>query len=236
MDYSTISNKTNCTEVEDITNGELSERYFLLKRQHENLLSNYEATKQELHEIKRDYQIAVDAQLHLTAELETLQADEERRKIDYQSRITALQEDISTLRTERAGTSERHLNEVQKLEKQIELLKQEQMCKARESPVRDNAELEDAKEAVTLALSEAATAKAVLENTKIELAQWHVKVEELVNELAEMRAAADLRKEELRAANERENVALADLAEARAMLHQFTDNQDIQPHGKLITD
>ncbi|KAJ0180153.1 hypothetical protein K1T71_004744 [Dendrolimus kikuchii] len=231
MDYSTISNKTNCTEVEDITNSELSERYYILKKQHENLSSNYEATKQELHEIRRDYQIAVDAQLHLTTELEILQADEERRKIEYQSRITALQEDISALRTERAGNSEQHLNEVQKLERQIQILKEEQAFKTRESPVRDNSELEEAKEAVTSALTEAATAKAALENAKLEIVQWQAKVEELVNEMAEMRVAVDLRREELRAANERETVALADLAEARAMLHQCNDNQDLQPHA-----
>lgn len=62
---------------------------------------------------------------------------------------------------------------------------------------------------------------------------WRMKTEELVSEMAEIRAAAELRREELRAAGEREAAALADLAEARAMLHQCTDSQDLQSHGGL---
>lgn len=60
---------------------------------------------------------------------------------------------------------------------------------------------------------------------------FQVKVEELVTEVAELRAAAAIRKEELYAAGEREAAALTELAEARALLHQG-DSQDLEPHGK----
>ncbi|KAJ8732453.1 hypothetical protein PYW07_015052 [Mythimna separata] len=233
MDYSTISNKTaNCTEVEELTNGELSERYYSLKKQYDNLSTNYEATKQELHEARRSYQTALDVQRHLNAELESYQADEARRKNDFTSRITTLQEEISELREERTELTEKHAAEIKKFELQIRTLKEEQSLKVRESPERDNSELEEARKTVNSALSDAASAKEALEEARMEIASWRIKAEELISTMGEMRVAADLRREELRAANEREATALAELAEAKAMLHQCTDlQQDLQPHA-----
>ncbi|KOB72328.1 Protein Spindly, partial [Operophtera brumata] len=231
MDYSTISNKTNCTEAEELTNGELSEHFYLLKKQHENISRSYETTKQELHDTRRSYQTALDVQGHLSAELESLQADVERRKIEVSSRITSLQEEISQLREERTQAIERHAAEIKQLENQIRNLKEEQAIKTRESPVRDNSELDEARAAVNSALSESEAAKAALEQAKMEVVSWQMRTEELIGEMGEMRAAADLRREELRAAADREMMALGDLAEAKAMLHQFTDSQDVQPHA-----
>lgn len=235
MDYSTISNKTNCTEVEELTDGDLSQRYYLLKKQHENLSCSYDSTKQELHDTRRMYQTALEVQGHLSTELETLQVENERRKNEVNNRITALQEDISQLREERTQAVERHAAEIKKLELQIRNLKEEQAIKTRESPVRDYSELDEARAAVNSALTEAEVAKAALVEAKNEVASWQMRTEELIGELAEMRVAADLRREDLRAAADREAVALADLAEAKAMLHQFTDSQDLQPHGKAIS-
>ncbi|XP_026729889.1 protein Spindly [Trichoplusia ni] len=232
MNYSTISNKTNCTEAEELTNGELSERYYLLKKQFDNVSSSYEATKQELHDARRSYQTALDVQRHLNAELESYQADEARRKNELNLRITSLQEEISQLREERTELTERHVVEIKKYETQIRNLKEEQSLKVRESPERDNsAELEEARNAARVALSDAAAVKAALEEAKMEIASWRLKAEELVREIGEMREAAELRRDELRAANEREATAHAELAEARALLHQCTDSQDLQPHA-----
>ncbi|KAG6453527.1 protein Spindly [Manduca sexta] len=232
MDYSTISNKTNCTEAEDITNGELSERYYLLRKQFENLSSSYEITKQELYETKRSYQTALDVQGHLTAELEGYQADEQKRKSELNTRITSLQEEISALRSERSEILERHAVEVKKFENQICNLKEEQVLKVRESPERDNTELDEARAAVNIALSDAAAAKVALEEARNEIISWRMKVEELASEMGEMRASAELRREELRAANEREAATIVELAEAKAMLHQYTaEAQDAQPHA-----
>lgn len=232
MDYSTISNKTNYTEAEELTNGELSERYYLLKKQYDNLSSSYEATKQELHDARRSYQTALDVQRHLNAELESYQADEGRRKSEFTTRITNLQEEISELKEERTQLTEQHAAEISKFETQIRNLKEEQSLKVRESPERDNSELEEARKTVNSALSDAAAAKAALEEAKMEIVTWRLKAEELISEMGEMRAAADIRREELRAANEREATALAELAEAKAMLHQCTDiQQDLQPHA-----
>lgn len=236
MDYSTISNKTNCTEAEELTNGELSERYYLLKKQYDNLSHSYESTKQELHDTRRSYQTALDVQGHLSAELESLQADDEKRKNEVNNRISSLQEEISQAREEHAKVVERHTAEIKKLEFQIRNLKEEQSIKTRESPIRDTSELDEARAAVISAVSEAEAAKAALEQSQMEVASWQMKTEELIEEMGEMRAASDLRREELRAAADREAAALADLAEAKAMLHQCTDSTDLQPHGKLSID
>lgn len=231
MDYSTISNKTTFTEAEDITNGELSERYYLLKKQLENLSSSYEATKQELHDARRSYQTALDVQSHLNAELESHQADEERRRSELNARITSLQEEISELREERSETAERHANEIKKFEAEIRRLKEEQTTKVqRESPERDNGELDEVRAALANALSDANLAKAAAEEARSEIVSWRLKTEELMEEMGEIRKAAEIRREEVRAAGEREAAALADLAEARALLHQCTDSQDPQ-HG-----
>lgn len=141
MDYSTISNKTSCTEVEDITNGELSERYYLLKKQFDNLSSTYESTKQELHDTRRCYQTALDVQSHLNAELESYQADEGRKRSEVNSRITSLQEEISSLREQRTELVESHASEVKRFEEQIRRLKEEQAAVRHESPERDTTEL-----------------------------------------------------------------------------------------------
>lgn len=231
MDFSTISNKTSCTEVEDVTNGELTERYYLLKKQYEGLSTNYESTKQELYDTRRSYQTALDIQSHLNAELEGLQADEAKRRTELNLRISSLQEEMCSLRTERSEHQERHALEVKVLEKEIRDLKDQQKLKMRESPERDNSELDEARTALTSALNDAAEVKTALEEARQEVVSWKMKVEELVSELSEMRAAAEIRREEMKAANEREAVVLADLAEARAMLHQCTDSQDLQPHA-----
>ncbi|KAL0840736.1 hypothetical protein ABMA28_015924 [Loxostege sticticalis] len=233
MDYSTISNKTNCTEAEDITNGELSERYYLLKKQYDSLSSTYDSLKQELHDTRRCYQTALDVQSHLNAELESFQADEGRRKNEVNARITSLQEEISSLREQRTELMDTHASEVKKFEAEIRRLKEEKSCVRQESPVRDNtAELDEARAAASSALSDAAAAKAALEEARAEVLSWRMKAEELVAEMAEIRASAELRREELRAASEREAAVLADLAEARAMLHQCTDSQDLQHAAK----
>ncbi|XP_053602173.1 protein Spindly [Plodia interpunctella] len=232
MDYSTISNKTGITEVEDLTNGELSERYYLLKKQFENLTSSYEATKQELYNVRLSYQTALDVQSHLNAELESYQVDEVKRRNELNNRISCLQEEITTLREEKSELIDKQAIEVKKLEDEIKYLKEEKINNKRESPIRDTSELDDAKAAVALATSEAAAAKAALDEARAEIMSWKIRTEELVTEMAEIRAAADIKREELKAAGEREAVALSDLAEARAMLHQFTsDNQDLQPHA-----
>ncbi|CAH2074966.1 unnamed protein product, partial [Iphiclides podalirius] len=231
MDYSTISNKTNFTEVEELTNGELSERYYLLRKQYENLSSSYETTKQELHETRRNYQTALDVQSHLNAELESLQVDEEKRRGDLSSRINLLQEQISGLREERLETETRHANEIKELESEIRRLKEENaVVDSRKSPERDTGELDEIRSALSMALTEAASVKAALEEARSENASWRLKVEELMSEIGEHRAASEIRREELKAVAEREALALADLAEARAMLHQ-ADSQDLQPHA-----
>ncbi|CAH2233106.1 protein Spindly [Pararge aegeria] len=230
MDYSTISNKTNITEAEDLTGGEITEKYYLLRKQYENLSSNYDSIKQELHDTRRSYQTALDVQSHLNAELESCQADEQRRRTELNSRITALQEDISALRQDRTDLLEHHSNEIKQLQIENKRLRDEQLVVARESPVRDTSEFDELRIALSSMTSEAAVVKVALEEARAELVPWQMKVEELVTEVAELRAAADIRREELSAAGEREAAALADLAEARALLHQV-DSQDLQPHA-----
>ncbi|XP_059061383.1 protein Spindly [Achroia grisella] len=232
MDYSIISNKTGCTEIEDITNGELSERYYLLKKQFENVSSSYEATKQELHDIRRSYQTALDVQSHLNAELESHQADEQKRRNELNFRLTSLQDEISSLHEERSDILDKHSVEVKKFQGEIKRLKEEQaIANQRHSPVKDTSELDEARAAVTTALSDAAAAKAALEEARAEIMSWRMRAEELLTEMSEVKAASDLRREELKAAGEREAATLADLAEARALLHQCTDAQDVQPHA-----
>ncbi|XP_023937866.2 protein Spindly [Bicyclus anynana] len=230
MDYSTISNKTNITEAEDLTGGEINEKYYLLRKQYENLSSNYDAIKQELHDTRRSYQTALDVQSHLNAELESCQADELIRRNELNSRINGLQEDISALRQERTDLVEQHAKEIKVLEVENRRLREEQLVVARDSPVRDTAEFDELRAALSSVTTEAAGAKVALDEARAELVSWQIKVEELVTEVAELRAAADIRREELSAASERESAALADLAEARAMLHQV-DSQDLQPHA-----
>ncbi|XP_034824297.1 protein Spindly-B [Maniola hyperantus] len=230
MDYSTISNKTTITEAEDLTGGEISEKYYLLRKQYENLTSTYDAIKQELHDTRRSYQTALDVQSHLTAELESCQADEQRRRNEFNSRISALQEDISALRQERLDLTEQHVKEIKKLEVENKRLREEQEVIARESPVRDNSELDEVRTVLLTVTSEANAMKQSLEEARAEIGSWQLKVEELVTEVSELRAAADIRREELHAAGEREAAALADLAEARALLHQV-DSPDLQPHA-----
>lgn len=231
MDYSTISNKTNITESEDLTGNELAERYYSLRKQFENLSSNYESIKQELHDTRRSYQTALDVQSHLSTELESYQADEKKRSQELTLRITAFQEEISALRQERTELIERHLIEVKQLETENKRLKDEQVIVNRQSPARDTSDLDEARAALTAATSEAIAAKTALEQARAEICSWQMKVDELATEVGELRAAAEIRREELHAAGEREAAALADLAEARALLHQV-DSQDAQPHGK----
>ncbi|KAJ2939573.1 hypothetical protein O0L34_g14285 [Tuta absoluta] len=232
MDYSTISNKTTFTEAEELTNGELSERYYLLKKQHENLANSYETLKQELHDTRRSYQTALEVQGHLNIELETYQQEEAKRKSELLSRLTTLQEEISALREERTDAAESHANEVKKLQEDIKFLREEQAVKVqRVSPERDNSELEEARAALNAALCDATAAKAALEEARAEISQWKLRTDELVSEMGELRAASDLRREQLAAAGEREATALAELAEARAMLHQYTCAEDLQPHA-----
>lgn len=174
MDYSTISNKTNITEVEDLTGGEISEKYYLLRKQYENLSCNYDAIKQELHDTRRSYQTALDVQSHLTAELESCQADELRRRNELNSRITALQEDISALRQERTDLTEQHSKEIKKLEVENKRLRDEQNVVARESPVRDSSELDELRTTLSTVTSEAAAVKIALEEARTELMSWQV--------------------------------------------------------------
>lgn len=230
MDYSTISNKTNITESEDLTGNELAERYYSLRKQFENLSSNYESIKQELHDTRRSYQTALDVQSHLSTELESYQADEKKRSQELTLRITAFQEEISALRQERTELTERHLIEVKQLETENKRLKDEQVIVNRQSPARDTSDLDEARAALTAATSEAIAAKTALEQARAEICSWQMKVDELATEVGELRAAAEIRREELHAAGEREAAALADLAEARALLHQV-DSQDAQPHA-----
>ncbi|CAH0728046.1 unnamed protein product, partial [Brenthis ino] len=228
MDYSTISNKT---EVEELTGGDLSENYHLLRKQYNNLSSNFEAINQELHDTRRSYQTALDVQSHLTAELESYQAEEKKRRAELTSRITALQEDILILRQERTELTDRHLNEIKKLELENKRLKEEQVHATRDSPVRDDtSEIEETRAALSTASSEAIAAKVALKEAENVLKSWQLKVEELQTEISELRAAAEIRKEEINAAGEREAAAIADLAEARALLHQV-NSQDLEPHA-----
>ncbi|XP_013174892.1 PREDICTED: protein Spindly [Papilio xuthus] len=231
MNYSTVSNKTNLTEMEELSDGEISEKYYLLRKQYDNLSSNYESTKQELHETKRNYQTALDVQSHLNAELESVQAGEEKRRAELSTRISMLQEQILTLREEHSDTAERHAKEVKELETEIRRLKEANATvDNRASPERDTGELDEIRLALSSAASEAASAKLALEEARNEIVSWRLKVEELVTEMGELRATSEVRREELKAAAEREAAALADLAEARAALQQL-DAQASQPHA-----
>lgn len=215
-----------------MSDGEISEKYYSLRKQYDNLSSNYEATKQELHEAKRNYQTALDVQSHLNAELESVQAGEERRRAELGSRISILQEQILTLREEHTESAERHANEVKELENEIRRLKEANTnVVSRTSPERDTGELDEIRLALSSTASEAASAKSALEEARNEITSWRLKVEELVTEMGELRAAAEVRREDLRAASEREAAALAELAEARAALHQL-HAQSSQPHGR----
>lgn len=230
MDYSTISNKT---EIEELTGGDITEKYHLLRKQYDNLSSNYDAIKQELHDTRRSYQTALDVQSHLTAELESNQADEKKRRAELTSRITALQEDISALRQERTELTEKHLNEIKKLELENKRLKEEQVTVTRESPERDNSEIDEIKTALSTATSDALSAKVALKEAENLIKSWQMKAEELQTEITELRAAAEIKREEINAAGEREAAAIADLAEARALLHQV-NSQDLEPHGRFL--
>lgn len=236
MDYSTISNKTNVTEMEDLTNGELTERYYLLQKQYEKLSSSYESTKQELHDVRRNFHTAIDVQSHLTVELENLQAEEQKSRSELMSRLTSLQEDCSALREERRQTQESYTSELTRLRTEINRLKEENTLKQScESPERTNtAELDELRIALHAALTEAEQLKLLLEASRTEVASWEKRGATLVEEMQQMKENVELRREELRAANEREAVALAELAEVRAMLHQCTNPQDEQPHGKVL--
>ncbi|XP_041976621.1 protein Spindly [Aricia agestis] len=231
MDYSTISNKTNITEAEEeLSASELSEKYYSLRKQYDNLSQNYESIKQELHDTRRCYQTALDVQSHLSSELEAYQADENRRKNDFNSRITTLQEEISALRKEKSDLLERHATEMKNLEVENRRIREEQVIAPRQSPERDNSELEEMRSALSAVTSELEVTKGTMEAARSELTSWRMKVEELVTEVGELRAAAEIRKEEMNAIAEREAAALADLTEMRAMLHQV-DSQEQQPHA-----
>ncbi|KPI98146.1 hypothetical protein RR46_11267 [Papilio xuthus] len=217
--------------MEELSDGEISEKYYLLRKQYDNLSSNYESTKQELHETKRNYQTALDVQSHLNAELESVQAGEEKRRAELSTRISMLQEQILTLREEHSDTAERHAKEVKELETEIRRLKEANATvDNRASPERDTGELDEIRLALSSAASEAASAKLALEEARNEIVSWRLKVEELVTEMGELRATSEVRREELKAAAEREAAALADLAEARAALQQL-DAQASQPHA-----
>lgn len=235
MDYSTISNKTNVTEMEDVTNGELSERYYLLKKQHELLSSNFESTKQELHDVRRSYQTALDVQVHLTMELESHQVEEKKIRSELNSRISSLQEEISALREERRVTQELHSSELTRLNTEIERLKEECSMKETRSPERVNtAELDELRAALHASLTELEGLKELLEGARAEAATWQLRNAVLTEEVGQIKESCQLGREEVSAANEREAVALAELAEVKAMLHQFTSQQDLQPHGKAL--
>lgn len=239
MDYSTISNKTNITEIEEVDTGELGERYHTLKKQFDNLTISYDILKQELHDTNRNYQTAVDVQQHLTVELESHQVDQERRKVEFTNKLASLQEEITLLREERNEASDRHSAEINLLKEEVKRLKEEVnnkddkiICKD-----QDHKEVEEIRSLAAAAVCDADEAKACLDKTKMELDAWKVQAEMLNTHIEEAREIAKLHKEELAAANDREAAALADLAEVRAMLHQFTEPQDsLQPHGNRISD
>lgn len=232
MDYSTISNKTNITAAEEeLTGGELSEKYYLLRKQYDNLSRNYDSIKQELHDTRRCYQTALDVQSHLSSELESYQADENKRKNEFTNRISALQEEITALRKERTECEERYAVDIKNLENENRRIKDEQVIAAPQSPERDNSELEETRSALTSVTSELAMTKEAVEEARNEITSWRMKVEELVTEIGELRAAAEIRKEEMNMIVEREAAAIADLTEMRAILHQV-DSQEQQPHGK----
>ncbi|VVC90201.1 unnamed protein product [Leptidea sinapis] len=230
MDYSTLSNKTNITEMEDLTGDELNERYYSLKKQYENLSSNYDAIKQELHDTKRNFQTALNVQSHLNLELESYQQEEKKRNSELQSKISYLQEELTILRNEKADIIERHSNEIKKLEAEKALLKEEQVITSRKTPERDTTEIDEMRSKLSTVMSDTALTKTALEEARHEITSWKLRVEEMVTEIGELRAAAEIRREELKSASEREASALAELAEARMILQQ-ADTQDVQPHA-----
>lgn len=96
------------------------------------------------------------------------------------------------------------------------------MTALQEFHATETLELKDEIRCLKEALCDASTTKLSFEEAKAENMSWRERTEKQVNEIAEMRVAMDIQQEELKATEEREATALAELAEARAMLHQRT--------------
>lgn len=174
MEASTSDNVT-FPDAKDLSNKELGERYDILKKKFENLTVEYNTSKQDLHDSKRSYNIALNTQKNLADELDV--------SVEI---LNELNNHITTLKKFHATETLKLNDEIRRLNKAL--------CNA----------------------------KMALEEAKAENMSWRERTEKQVNEIAEMRVAMDLRREELKATEKREATALAELAEARTMLHQRT--------------
>ncbi|CAK1545639.1 unnamed protein product [Leptosia nina] len=223
MENSTFGNKT------DMEESIMNENYYSLKKQYDILARNFDSLQHELQETKRNFQNALDVEGQLNADFETYQVEEQKRKNELTSRISFLKDEISALQTECSQTAEQNIELVQVLEKENQRLKEEQAFNNK-SPEKNSEIIDEIRNKLTLATSESASVKAALDEVKAESSLWQSKVDELLTEMGEIRAAADIRREEIRNATEREATALLELAEAKAMLHQVP-SVDLEPHA-----
>lgn len=227
MDDSSLSNNTEA----DLSDDQLSERYSLLKKQFGNLSSTFEAINQEVHETRRSYQTSLEMQSFIRADLQALKVEEEKQRSEIRFQITNLQEEVATLQNKRSEIYDRNIAEITKLKNENRCLREERAIVSRKTPERDTKEVDEINVQLSSATYETASVKADLEAARTEIVSWRMKFEELVTEIGELRAAADIRREEIRNIKENEEVALAELAEIKAMLHQIESGE--QTLGKV---
>ncbi|XP_047516080.1 protein Spindly-like [Pieris napi] len=230
MDESSISNKTEA----DLSEDELSERYNLLKKQYDELTSNYEAINQEVHETKRTYQTSLEMQSFLQADLEACKLEEQKQRQEILSQISTLQEEITMLQNQGSEICDRNTAEITRLKNENRRLKEEKAIVCRTTPERDTKEVDEIQRQLSSVTHEAASVKAEIEAARLEIESWRMRFEELVTEINELRAAADMRREEIKSINDNEAVALAELAEIKAMLHQVDSGEQPLAKGNSI--
>ncbi|XP_022113910.2 protein Spindly isoform X2 [Pieris rapae] len=224
MNNSVIFNKS------ELAGEKLNEAYVLLKKRYDTLFYNLNAKKQDLADIRRSYQTALGVESQLNADLETYHIEEEKRKKELLSRVAILQEKKASLKLESAEVNEQNNVEIKKLEQENSLLREDKPVAFYQLPKCDTKEIDEIRNKLSSATTDSVVAKATLEESKCEISSWQSKIEELVLEITELRAGTDICREEKHEAKEREAFALAELAAAKAMLHQV-HSIDLEPHA-----
>ncbi|CAF4841798.1 unnamed protein product [Pieris macdunnoughi] len=227
MNNSTLFNKS---ESGDLSDGKINECYVLLKKRYDTLFYNLNVKKQDLADIRRSYQTALGVESQLNADLESYQLEEQKRKNELLSRVAILQEKIASLKSECSEINEQNNVEIKKLYQENSILREEKPVTSYQLPECDTKEIDEIRIKLSSATTDSVVAKATLEESKCEISSWQSKIEELVLEISELRAGTDICREEKYEAKEREAFALAQLAAAKALLHQV-HSVDLEPHA-----
>ncbi|XP_045515835.1 protein Spindly-like [Pieris brassicae] len=227
MNNSTLFNKSESAELSGV---KMNECYVLLKKRYDTLFNNLNVKKQDLADIRRSYQTALGVESQLNADLETYHLEEQKRKNELLSRVAILRDKIASLISESAQINEQNNVEIKKLEQENSLLREEEPVTSYQLPKCDTKEIDEIRNKLSSATTDSVVAKATLEESKCEISSWQSKIEELLLEISELRAGTAISREEKHEAKEREAFALAELAAAKALLHQV-HSVDLQPHA-----